>query len=1734
MATLTAIFNAQDNLSKAMANAGNAGSKTTGIMQKLGKIGSVAMKGIITAVVAAGTALVALGKKAVNVGMSYESSMSQVMATMGLDKSTEAGLRAYETLSAAAEKMGATTAFSTTEAADALNYLALAGYDANKAAAALPTVLYLAGAGAMDLASASDMLTDAMSALQIEATQENLTEFSDKLAKTASSSNTSVAQLGEAVLAVGGTAANLKGGVTELTASLGILADAGIKGAEGGTHLRNMINALQSGRNKNAAKLFKKMGFSAYDAEGNMRSLGDQFKDINSYIAGMDAKGVDNLLRTIFKTTDLAAARAMLAATSNSVESLGTIVDSSLTGTGKTLSDYGVDLSKLAKTFDPLMTQEQFASDMLTQFGLDAETAGIIFEGLSSIVSGTGTRFDELTNKIDNSAGACEAMYRTMLDNLKGDVSIFNSTVEALYIEIFKSTNGVLRNLVQTGTGYMQRLIDAFKEGGFSGLSTEIGNVLGDATGVILGYMPKMIQAGTGVVLALVDSIGNNADTIANAAAEIALHLGGAILKIAPKLASSFVKVMGAAGKALIWSIPKLFSAVPDSVYNALGFDKGHVVAKVYQFAAALKASISKLLHGDVFGAVDSIGRAFNFDTGTIERVKSILTGIGDAFSKVSAFAQKAAGPIGNFIRKFVSIGGIEATITGLVAAFGALKVINIGKSFLNIAKGIKNAGGVMKLLAANKITLIVAAIAALAAAGVLLYKNWDKVSEAAKNVGEKIKDTFSNIGSNISTWFGDTKKWASEKWNGFQEAWANGNVGGWMKNQVNGLGQKIKGWFGDVKSWATQKWDDLKNAWNNSNIGQWFNEQFSGLGDKLGEWFGPVGTWASEKWEQIKTGWNASNVGQWFNEQFSGIGAKLGEWFGPVSDWASEKWESLKTAWNNGTIGDWFSEQFTGLGAKLGEWFGPASAWATEKWTEIQNAWNSSDVGQWFNTQFSGLGDKIGEWFGDVGSWASEKWTGLTNAFNNGDPLGWFSEQFSGISDKFTEWFGGIQTALEPLTSVFETIGTTISETFSDANGGPFGAISDIKTKIGEIGEKFLGVGQKIGPAFQNIGTAVLGVFGVIATTAISLFNGIQSAIGPFIAAIASMVGVAVDLFSGLLSLLGGDFSGAWESLKSAFGGFGDTLSNLGGVVVNFFTGMWTMASNIAGAVEGAFSGIGEAVRGIWQSITDGIVTMVNNAIDVINGMIDGVNKLPFINLGNIEHIGEDNTKKPGYGRSDLLADKARQSAEGTDLTTDLNAPTMDFGETDAQVQQWVSDFEQSMQMSEVQMPEVNTASFDQATDATEALRQKVDEASNMSFDLEADTSSITSAQTEIENAMSNLQLDGMRQSLVSGIQNAVQGMKLDDVLESSGMSRMDFDSLASAMGIDAAALEGAINGALASADPAAALTGMFAGVDLSTMLQPVGQGVGQGVAVGIESSAGEAAAAAASMGAEVIEAAHSSTGVASPSSMTIPVGEGIAQGVVVGLESGSPAAVAAVNAMGTSIVTALSATAATVDLSNAGTTAMSTLASGINSNASAATNAIQSAGNSIKSTANSINLTAAGAHVMRGLVVGMNSMRGTLMATARNIANQLKQTIQSGMEVASPSKFTIWVGKMTGLGLVTGLESMAEKATAAATNMALGVTSAFAPVAVETPTIGAPASATVSPYEVLEGDQNTPETSSERRILIDINGSGSINISGLTRAQAMELIAERLKPELMNVLGREILEGGDGVYEF
>lgn len=287
------------------------GGKIEAVGSKIASVGDTLTTRVTVPIIGVGTA-------AVKTAASFDKSMSQVAATMGytvdeLNDSTSEASKTMEQLGEFAKKMGESTAFSASEAADALNYMALAGYDAETSMKMLPTVLDLAAAGGIELAAASDMVTDAQSALGLSLDDTAL--MVDKMAAASSKSNTSVAQLGEAFLTIGGTAKNLAGGTTELATALGILADNGVKGSEGGTALRNIILSL-SAPTDTAAQKIEELGLSVFDAEGNMRELDDIMSDLNSAMDGMTQEDKAQALNKIFNKVDLKSVNALLATSS--------------------------------------------------------------------------------------------------------------------------------------------------------------------------------------------------------------------------------------------------------------------------------------------------------------------------------------------------------------------------------------------------------------------------------------------------------------------------------------------------------------------------------------------------------------------------------------------------------------------------------------------------------------------------------------------------------------------------------------------------------------------------------------------------------------------------------------------------------------------------------------------------------------------------------------------------------------------------------------------------------------------------------------------------------------------------------------------------------------------------------------------------------------------------------------------------------------------------------------------------------------------------------------------------------------------------------------------------------------------------------------------------------------------------------------------------------------------------
>ena len=521
--------------------------------------GKFAVKGLAAGITAATVAAVGLGTAAVNVGAGFEASMSQVAATMGMtageaDYSNEQ----YAMLANTAKEMGAATKFSAAESAEALNYMALAGYDAEKACGALPTVLNLASAGGMDLAAASDMVTDSMSALGIEATQENLTKFGDQLAKTAQKSNTSVSQLGEAVLTVGGTAKTLAGGTTELNTLLGIIADNGVKGAEGGTALRNIMLSLQAPTDM-AAKKMKALGLSVYTAEGKMRPMNDILNDLNKSMDGMSDQKKQDALSTIFNKNDLKSVNALLANSGDRYNELSGYVE-----------DSAGAMENMAKTMNDNLTGR------ITEFKSATEGTGIaIYEALGS------------SNLKDAVAKASGWMTQLTKATEKGGLSGLVEEAGTVASEVAVTVADQLPSLVQGGVSIVQSLVSGIDQNRGSiaqsvmlGLSTMLTGIMKLApqllslgAGMLLSLLQGLDQQMPGILSAGLTAVDNlcagliaNGPAIIQSGINIILQLLNGLISAAPTILTTGIQLVIMLIQGLIGAIPQLIQAVPQLI----------------------------------------------------------------------------------------------------------------------------------------------------------------------------------------------------------------------------------------------------------------------------------------------------------------------------------------------------------------------------------------------------------------------------------------------------------------------------------------------------------------------------------------------------------------------------------------------------------------------------------------------------------------------------------------------------------------------------------------------------------------------------------------------------------------------------------------------------------------------------------------------------------------------------------------------------------------------------------------------------------------------------------------------------------------------------------------------------------------------------------------------------------------------------------------------------------------
>ncbi|MFW5433701.1 phage tail tape measure protein [Paenibacillus apiarius] len=333
---------------KAFKQARTSVSNTTNEMRKsidaANKMSSTMKKaGGILAGAFAVSSIVSFGKDVAKTFADFEQGMANVRAISG------AGDEEFKKLTATARMLGETTSFSAKEAADGMQYLALAGFDTEAIIDAMPGMLNLAAAANMDLAKSADIVSDTMSAFKMDAAQA--TKAADIFARTQSRSNTDVNMLGEAMKYAGASANAAGMDLVQTNAALGVLADSGIKGSMAGTTFNAMLRDLKKNSDQGRFSIGKTT-ISLYDQYGAMRDLGAVMAEVEKATAGMTTQQRDAAMSSIFGEEAIRGANIMLATGSERYYELENAIRNS-EGAAQEMADVQLDtLSGSLKLLD--------------------------------------------------------------------------------------------------------------------------------------------------------------------------------------------------------------------------------------------------------------------------------------------------------------------------------------------------------------------------------------------------------------------------------------------------------------------------------------------------------------------------------------------------------------------------------------------------------------------------------------------------------------------------------------------------------------------------------------------------------------------------------------------------------------------------------------------------------------------------------------------------------------------------------------------------------------------------------------------------------------------------------------------------------------------------------------------------------------------------------------------------------------------------------------------------------------------------------------------------------------------------------------------------------------------------------------------------------------------------------------------------------------------------------------
>ena len=650
----------------AKTGVGTVGTVTSKATDMIGKFTSVVTTSVATVSAGIGT----IGTAAARVGMDFEAAMSKVSSISGATGND------LQSLTDKAKEMGATTKFSATESAEAFQYMAMAGWDTKSMLDGIDGIMNLSAADGLDLATTSDIVTDALTAFGLSA--KDSTHFADVLATASSSANTNVSMLGESFKYVAPLAGSMNYSVEDVSLALGLMANASVKGSMAGTSLKTALSNLAS-PTKSMASEMSKLGISMTDSNGNALGLRDIIIQLREKFGKLSETEKAATASTLFGKEAMSGMLAIINASDADFNKLTDNI-SNADGAAKQMADTLNDNLKgditIAKSalegfgitiYETLDTDLRSAVQLGTKY-IDELSKAFTDGGLQGAVKTAGDIFGEIATKaaenapkmIDSALQFIDSFANGIRDNSSRLLSAGRSIVQAIIegiinfagygSELIDGAVAIIENLILAISANESELLKA-GESIIDSIVNGIVNLANNAGTVVRGVVA--------LIKSFIKSIKNNKDKLLTAAKEIVKAITDGLVSLLPKEVQTPVR-------KCIDAITKLF--------NSNGLKTA--IVKVGRFIGELAEQIANLASNVIPLCTEVIGFLIdNFDTiapliiTAVTAIKAYVTAI-KAYREATLLANMAQGmlngtmsanPIG------IIVGTVAALVTGIM-----------------------------------------------------------------------------------------------------------------------------------------------------------------------------------------------------------------------------------------------------------------------------------------------------------------------------------------------------------------------------------------------------------------------------------------------------------------------------------------------------------------------------------------------------------------------------------------------------------------------------------------------------------------------------------------------------------------------------------------------------------------------------------------------------------------------------------------------------------------------------------------------------------------------------------------------------------------------------------------------------------------------------------------------------------------------------------------------------------